>query len=838
MTQPGQRFPNFKGQSPLVIAALALASYVLVAPRELKLPARHNATLKYGSTRSGKITDADSSILMDSIVSLVQNYYVDFARVSGEKLIAGTMRSLAYAVPALKFHEHPAGYSLEASDDSITFSRNVDNSYEQVIGQLKSLVAFCDRIQIGTIIGPGDNAMLGDERDSSFIVLNAMLSSLDAHSSLLSSEAYQELRQGTEGSFGGLGVLVGIRDNVLTVLKPLPKSPALRMGVKEDDKIIAIDGQTTFGVGLDRLVTHMRGAPGTSAELVTLRKGDWSPKTIKLQREVIAIDSVEASEVHSKNLHVLKLSVENFASRTSKEIRDHIRKFRSKYPISGLVLDLRGNPGGLLDQAINVSDIFLDSGVVVTTRGRREEVERANQSLDETDYPIVVLMNEDSASASEIVAGALQDNRRALVVGQPSFGKGSVQTVFELPEQRALKLTIARYFTPSNKSIQNVGIVPDVWIQPIVKSPENANLFGSYRYRNEQFLPNHLNSAPSVTGGSIGPLLKGYYLSPDASSEPKPATDDPSMKVALSVFTKLYETYGNHLPDGARRSAHWAALSKSSINQILEPLSREAISWLITKHGVAWRNQAQSTDSNPILSLEIKAPEGGLSAVVGEFLEVPWRVRNGGDSVVENVSVFVQSPVSGIETKEYLIGSISPQEVREGRLKIQIPFGAPIGERYVNAGMAINAQALTRGQDEFIININDRTPSPVTADVTFKDGANSRYPNILEIDEKGLIQLSLSNNGTSELKNLKVFITNLGGRQLVLPMSESTISSISPGEKRVVNIPVQGRSRFESPSVVLGVTVRHEASAEPVFAVSRLRTSISLAEKPQENVSH
>jgi carboxyl-terminal processing protease len=838
MTQPGQRFPSFKGHSPLVIAALALASYVFLAPREMKLPARQNAALKYGSSRSGKITEADSSILMDSIVSLVQNYYVDFGRVSGEKLIAGTMRSLAYAVPALKFYDHPARYSLESSDDSITFPKNVDTSYEQVIGQLRSLVAFCDRIRIGTIVGPADNAMLGDERDSSSIVLNAMLSSLDAHSSLLSSEAYQELRQGTEGSFGGLGVLVGIRDNVLTVLKPLPKSPALRMGVKEDDKIIAIDGQTTFGVGLDRLVTHMRGAPGTSAELVTLSKGDWGPKTIKLQREVIAIDSVEASEIHSKNLHVLKLSVENFASRTSKEIREHIRKFRAKYPISGLVLDLRGNPGGLLDQAINVSDIFLDSGVVVTTRGRREEVERANQSMDETDYPIVVLMNEDSASASEIVAGALQDNRRALVVGQPSFGKGSVQTVFELPEQRALKLTIARYFTPANKSIQNVGIMPDVWIQPVIKSSENANLFGSYRYRNEQFLPNHLNSGPSVTGTSIGPLLKGYFLATDTSIESKADSDDPSMKVALGIFAKLFDTYGNHLPQGARRSAHWAALSKSSINQILEPLSREAMSWLNAKHGVVWRAQAQSADKDPLLSLEIKEPDGGLIAVVGEFFEVPWRVRNGGDSVLENVSVFVQSPVSGIETKEYLIGRIGPSEVREGRLKIQIPFSAPIGGRYVNAGMAINAQALPRGQDEFVINIHDRAPSPITADLTFKDGAISQYPNILEMDEKGAIQLSLSNNGALELKNIKVVITNLGGRQLILPVSESAIPSLSSGEKRVVNIPVQARSRFESSSVVLGVTIRHDASAEPVFAVSKLRTSISIAENTQDNISH
>ena len=340
MTRPSYKAPQFKGHSPLVIAAFALTAYVLLSPGELRLPAKRQSAQGRSHSSVDNAPEQDSSLLMDSIVSLVQNYYVDSGRVNGQRLVLGTMRSLAYALPDLKFHDGLEDYSLSFNSETITFAKNDRMSYDELLGRLNSLSSFCDRIQVSELVGPGENIMLGSERDSTSIVVNALLSSLDAHSSLLSSEAYQDLRQGTEGAFGGLGVIVGVREHVLTVLKPLPRSPAIRMGVKEDDKIIAIDGHSTFGVSLDKLVSHMRGAPGTKAELLTLRPGDWAPRNVTLEREMISVDSVEAFEHHKKNLHILHLSVENFASRTAKEIRDHLKKFRQKYPVSGLVLDL------------------------------------------------------------------------------------------------------------------------------------------------------------------------------------------------------------------------------------------------------------------------------------------------------------------------------------------------------------------------------------------------------------------------------------------------------------------------------------------------------------------
>jgi hypothetical protein len=400
-----------------------------------------------------------------------------------------------------------------------------------------------------------------------------------------------------------------------------------------------------------------------------------------------------------------------------------------------------------------------------------------------------------------------------------------------------LKLTIARYYTPADKSIQNVGITPDVWIQPVIKSSDNANLFGPYRYRNEQFLPNHLTVSAGGYVNGMTPFIKGYYLAPQSQSDKAgPAQDDPSMDVAMGVFSKLANTYGMRIPESARRSAHWMALTKESVQEILAPRSREAIAWLQSRHNVRWRPEIQRVLSSSGVKLEILAPEGGLTAAAGVSLDVPWRIRNTTGAAIENISVFIQSPVSGLETKEFLLGNIAAQETREGILKLQIPFSAVAGMRYVTAGVAIDAQALPESQDEFLVNIAEREPTSVLADVSFRDGAGSRYPNILEADERGFVTVSLANKGPKILKNLKILCSNLGGKQVTIPEAEITVGSLMPGETRKFDISVEAKSRLESTSILIGVAVKHGSSSETVFALSDVRTTISLSKA--EKLSH
>ena len=310
--------PKIDALPATVVSALLLTVFIFMHPRELRHRARSSrpAVSSAEPNQDKKITEATSAILLDSIVSLVQNYYVDPERVESEQLIAGTMRSLAFALPELIFGETENTYSLTMQSETLEFSREKEMEYTVLLGHLKSLIGFCDRIKIYQLMDQGENIMLGDERNSTSIVLNALLSSLDAHSSLLSSEGYQDLRQGTEGAFGGLGVLVGVRNNILTVLKALPNSPALRNGIRKDDKILSIDGFSTFGKSLDSLVSHMRGEPGSKATLMTLREGDGFPKMQALHRETIEVNSVEEFEYKQGNNYILKLVIESFAARS------------------------------------------------------------------------------------------------------------------------------------------------------------------------------------------------------------------------------------------------------------------------------------------------------------------------------------------------------------------------------------------------------------------------------------------------------------------------------------------------------------------------------------------
>ena len=297
--------------------------------------------------------------------------------------------------------------------------------------------------------------------------INGMLSSLDPHSSFLDAKSFQYLNEQTQGKFGGLGLEVTMENGVVKVVSPIDDTPAYRAGLKPGDYIISLDGTTVVGMSLTEAVDKMRGKAGTKIKL-TIRRGTEKPFDITLKREEIKIQSVK-SELKAKDVAYIRIS--SFSEEVDKNIEDALEKMQkeTKNGVKGLVIDVRNNPGGLLDQAVAVSDLFLDSGEIVSTRSRNEE-ETLKYNATRGDIaeglPIVVLINDGSASASEIVAGALQDHRRAVIMGQKSFGKGSVQSVIPFPKYGAVRLTTARYYTPSGRSIQAKGIEPDIEVLP------------------------------------------------------------------------------------------------------------------------------------------------------------------------------------------------------------------------------------------------------------------------------------------------------------------------------------------------------------------------------------
>lgn len=294
--------------------------------------------------------------------------------------------------------------------------------------------------------------------------ISGLMTNLDAHSSFLDEKAFEDTKVQTQGEFGGLGITVGMKDGALTVISPIEGTPADKAGVKSNDVILRIDGNATLGITLEEAVSKMRGKPKTPITITIVRKGEPKPFDIKIIRDIIKVDSVYGKNIEDED--ILYLRVTNFDQKVTKESAKFIKDFaKNNKNAKGIILDLRNNPGGLLDQAIGLTNLFVDKGVIVSQKGRdaKENLEYSAKKNEKiTDLPLVVLVNSGSASASEIVSGALQDLKRAVVIGEETFGKGSVQVILPLNEKEALKMTIARYYLPSGRTIQNKGVTPDL----------------------------------------------------------------------------------------------------------------------------------------------------------------------------------------------------------------------------------------------------------------------------------------------------------------------------------------------------------------------------------------
>jgi carboxyl-terminal processing protease len=338
-----------------------------------------------------------------------------------------------------------------------------------------------------------------------------MVSRLDPHSEFMDPDRYRAMKNETSGEFSGIGIQVEKRQNDkdLVVIAPIEGTPAARAGIQSGDRILRIDDASTEDMSIDEAVRLMQGSRGSRVRLLMNRKGWPQPKEMVLVRDLVRIISVKGQMIEP-GLGWIRLT--QFQDRTDQLLRQELDRLESASPggrLRGLVLDLRDNPGGLLDQAVRVADEFIDSGLIVKTVGKSGRVideEKAHSRGTRLGFPIICLINGGSASASEIVAGALQDHQRALILGTQSFGKGSVQTVIELDDGSGLKLTIARYLTPNGRSIQERGITPDVTVEQL--KPEQlkkAEVEPERRIQREQELPRHLKGEALAAGGGKGP---------------------------------------------------------------------------------------------------------------------------------------------------------------------------------------------------------------------------------------------------------------------------------------------------------------------------------------------
>ncbi len=377
--------------------------------------------------------------------------------------------------------------------------------------------------------------------------LNGMLTGLDPHSSFLNTEDFKDLNQATQGEFGGLGIEVGMEDGFVKVISPIEDSPAYKAGLKSGDLIMKLDETSTKGLSLNDSVKKMRGKPGTSIVLTVLRKGEAKPLTFKLVRAIVKSQSVKGKIVEPNYAYV---RVAQFQEHTGEDLAKFLKNLRqqNKAPLKGILLDLRNNPGGLLNAAVGVSAAFLPKGaLVVYTEGRAQDSKMQLTATPENylkgggkdDYlkdfpedirttPMAVLVNNGSASASEIVAGALQDHKRALIIGMQSFGKGSVQSILPMNNGTAIKMTTARYFTPKGRSIQAKGIVPDIIVDDgsdptfMTKEADLTNHLSNPKDADANVAPKDKDSKP------LAPPVKKPEEEKEKEKEKKKTSDTPS----------------------------------------------------------------------------------------------------------------------------------------------------------------------------------------------------------------------------------------------------------------------------------------------------------------------
>ncbi|WP_162973104.1 S41 family peptidase [Helicobacter pylori] len=359
--------------------------------------------------------------------------------------------------------------------------------------------------------------------------IEGLLSNLDAHSAYLNEKKFKEFQAQTEGEFGGLGITVGMRDGVLTVIAPLEGTPAYKAGVKSGDNILKINNESTLSMSIDDAINLMHGKPKTPIQITVVRKNEPKPLVFNIVRDIIKLPSVYVKKI--KETPYLYVRVSGFDKNVTKSVLDGLK---ANPKAKGIVLDLRGNPGGLLNQAVGLSNLFIKEGVLVSQKGKNKEENleyKANGRAPYTNLPIAVLVNGGSASASEIVAGALQDYKRAVIIGEKTFGKGSVQMLLPVNKDEAIKITTARYYLPSGRTIQAKGITPDIVIYP-GKVPENENKFSLKEADLKHHLEQELKKLDDKTPNSKE-ADKDKKNEEEKEVTPKMINDDIQLKTAI-----------------------------------------------------------------------------------------------------------------------------------------------------------------------------------------------------------------------------------------------------------------------------------------------------------------
>lgn len=737
------------------------------------------------------------SDLIYKVLNIVNHLYVDNKRIKPVKMLEGSLERLSVNIaPVLTKMETKSGkvnidVRVDQFSRGFTFKTPKDVSELNYI--LQQVVAF-----VKQYLEKSEQPETVD-----YAVINGFLRQLDPHSSLLIPEVYSDFSTQTSGNFGGVGMMISIRDGALTIISPIDNTPASRAGLRAKDKIVQINEESTVNMSLSDAVKKLRGKSGTEVDIYILRKGFSAPKKITIIRDIIEITSVKSHLFEKKGKRVGFLKINTFQQNTIDEINDHLEDL--DYDLNdfqGLILDLRNNPGGLLDQAIKVSDRFLSDGVIVSTAGLSPGSVKSYDAKwfrSITNIPIIVLINNGSASASEIVTAALKKNDRAVILGIQTFGKGSVQQVIPFPGGSALRITTSKYLTPGNVSIQSIGVSPHISLNPYYISndflhvtspklnkgensldqnfsewadkgePELRSAFYLYDNRNEEE-EEELEENLSHRELEFSRLQKDYLvqLAVDILLENKRKDFNDLLDLTLEYIENERGQQEQKLIDKFATFSipiDWKKYDEEKKGKI------EATSWIEIKEvsddkAETWKKQTTSVPADSEIRLYLEA-------------------KNVGKSNISRLLAITSCENQLLDERQFAFGMLKPGESKKWFVPIKISESAPSRNDLIKFSF-IDQEKRDILETEFVLETIEK-PKPEffyavsildNGEKESKGNGNSK----IEVNESISVKVDVTNKGKGKSGALTVLLKNGEGRNVFLNVGRQSLQSLMPGK--------------------------------------------------------
>ena len=786
-----EKIPSFlrNGYLALALGIIIALSFFLVA-EPVSLDRKYN-------NQSIKIAE--------DALKHVNKFYLDKSKIDYSKMLEEAVSSLETFLDdvLVEFPQDQGGtFAVQVKEKTKKFKEKELPSSNDVAGALGQVVSF-----VLSNTGAEERAVKNIE----YSISDSMMKALDPHSAMIPPDVYKEFLIDTEGSFGGLGIVVGIRDGQLTVISPIEGTPAYRSGIKTKDQIVQIENESTINMPLLEAVGKLRGKKGTRVNLLISRKNFPKPRKFTIVRDTIKIESVEGFDLEND---ILYLRIRNFQKNTSSDLKKEIKS--RPYAIKGIILDLRANPGGLLSEAEKVADLFLSSGTIMTTKARDySKTYRATARQPEYKGKVIVLVNQGSASASEIVAGALKNNKRALVVGKRSFGKGSVQKVFEFEDGAALKLTIAKYLTPGNISIQDSGITPDILLQGSVITAEKV-VYNPLPEERENAEETELPT-PELTIKYIDDSLAPQEEDEDEIQPDESLTKAQKLEKLESDF---YVELSGRLLLAETREQVYSIATDFSATQLEEIRTR------IEDTGIDW-----SAGETKKLSLSVQTVPSKAVFKAGEesFLEI--EVTNSGSDPIYRLSAVTDCENRIYRDGELLFGKLLPGQSKISKVKFSIPRWATTREDNLKLVFTSSGNKTFTEKNLLVQTVADKRPvyshnHEVVDDGRFESRGNGNGR--AELEETVVINVKLKNIGDGISEKTVATLKNLSGDNVFLEKGRVEIENFRPGEIRLA--PFRFRQSGEGGETEFELLVMDEDIRE--IKTQKITLPVSAQERP------